>query len=175
VNPTIKTAARLRRGVGARLFGGSNFQLILTCGVVLNVVLLGVVASFDGLTQVLPAEAPALVWWVIWGMGVTAHAAADEAGVHWRYFLRHKYAWNEIDQIRFGGVLRGATPSAGAPAILISVAGREHPVVPALGCDRTRATEFGTELTGLAGAHGVRAIATPDHAFWDGLRTAYND
>jgi hypothetical protein len=30
-------------------------------------------------------------------------------------------------------------------------------------------------LTGLAGAHGVRAIATPDHAFWDGLRTAYND
>lgn len=162
--------ARLRRSIPGRLFAGSTFQFILTLAVLLEVFMIGVVISLGGVADLLPSLPAAAVFWVIWGMGLTAGAHADGDGVRWRYFRSHTYSWNEIDQIRFGGRLVKGTAAINHAAILVSVAGREHPITPGFGCGRPRLVEFGNDLIALAAARGVPARVDPTDDRWDGLR-----
>lgn len=172
------TAIRLPRGILARAFGGFLLQPILALSLLVSVGLYCVLATLDGPVGALrelsqdPKAWLGLIWWAIWGMGVTAHAEADDDGISWRYYRKHHYPWAGIEQIRFGGVRRAVGGGAWTPGILLSVGGREHPIIPALGCDTQRRTEFGHELIRLATARGVDVSIDADTSWWRGLRTA---
>jgi hypothetical protein len=170
IRPT-GAGVRLRRNLLARMFGGFQFQWILAFAVLLNLALLVLVAEMDGAAKALSALAPALVGWVLWGIGVSATAGADDAGVHWRYFVRHSYPWSEIDRIAFGDVMRAVGGGAGTAAILVGVGGHDRPITPALGCSARLRTEFGNELIGLARARGVQVDVAPGTHRWRGLRS----
>jgi hypothetical protein len=163
---------RLRRNLLARVFGGFQFQWVLALAVLLNLALLVVVADIDGPAKAMSALAPAIVGWVLWGIGASAWAGADEAGVHWRYFVRRSYPWSEIDRIAFGDVMRAVGGGAGTAAILVGVDGHDHPITPALGCSARLRTEFGNELIGLARAHGAQVDVAPGTHRWTGLRSS---
>lgn len=176
--PPTPTASRLRRGVLARVFGGFLLQPILALSLLVSVGLFGVLSTFDGPIVALrelshdPKVWLGLIWWAIWAMGVSAHADADDDGISWRYYRNSHYPWAAIEQIRFGAVRRAVAGGAWTPGILLSAGGREHAIIPALGCDTERRTEFGNELIRLATGHGVRVSIDPDNPWWRKLRTA---
>jgi hypothetical protein len=171
IRPT-GAGVRLRRNLLARVFGGFQFQWLLALALLLNLALLVLVADIDGAAKALSALTPAIVWWVLWGIGVSGWAGADDAGVHWRYFVRRSYPWSEIDRIVFGNVRRAVGGGAGTAAILVGVGGHDHPITPALGCSPGLLTEFGNELIGLARAHGVQVDVDPGNHRWRGLRSS---
>ena len=148
------------------------FQFVLTLAIVVEMFLVGVLASFGDLTGLLPSLPGAAVIWWVWGLGVSASARADADGVHWRYFRSRSYSWSEINRFRFGGRLVKGTTGISHPAILVSVAGHEHPVTPAFGCGTRRLVEFGNQLIDLAAAHGVPVSVNTNDERWNGLRAA---
>jgi hypothetical protein len=170
IDPT-GTAVWLRRGLFARLFAGTPFQWILTVAIVLDVVLVSFVLSFTSLGTVAPALGPALVPVLVWLVGVLASAAADLGGIRWRYYSSHRYAWSDVERLRFGSRLTVAgMATVGEAAIFVQVRGREHPIVPAYGCRRSRQLEFGDALIRLADTHGVAVTIAPDDAWWAALQ-----
>lgn len=176
--PRARTVSRLRRGILARVFGGYLLQPILALSLLVSVGLFGLISTFAGPIFLLRAVSHdplawlSLIWWAIWGMGVSAHAEADDDGISWRYYRNNHYPWAGIEQIRFGAVRRAVAGGAWTPAILLRAGGREHPIIPAFSCDTERRTEFATELIRLAAAHGVRVSVDADKSWWHGLRTA---
>jgi hypothetical protein len=157
-------AQRLKRGIGARLLGGMLFQWALSFGLaIIPAVLIftAIIAitshiawPFDGsdALSLLPGSPCAAIWL----MGVTAHAEVDETGVSWRYYVRHAYAWDEIEEIEFGGTLlaAGQTPLR-QPAIFVIAGGHRHKVAPAVGVSARHLSEFGHRLGLEAERHGI--------------------
>lgn len=161
---------RLRRGVVGRLFAGTPFQWVLTVVVVLHLLLIAIVSSFSSFATVAPAAAPGLVIWVIWLLGVFAVARTGSDGVHWRYYASHRYAWAEIEQLRFGARLTVAGRAAvGQALILVQVRGHEHLIAPAKDCGQPRLLEFGNALIALAAARQIPVSVDPSDQFWNGL------
>lgn len=157
---------RLSRSLATRLFGGGNFQWLLTVVLVLYVALIVFVSVLIGPSTLL-GLITVLIPGIPWLFGVTAYARADNDGVHWRYYRPHTYAWSEIDQVEFGSVVRGGASSANRiPAVRVGVAGTSHPIAPSAGVGLPRLTAFARGLDALARTHGVPAGAAVVGNWW---------
>jgi hypothetical protein len=85
-------------------------------------------------------------------VGATGWAEADGAGVRWRYWSRHSYAWSDIDGLELQAVGVGMTGVR--HLVAVRVHGRSHRITPASDGGR-HAREFGRRLVELAAAHGI--------------------
>ncbi|MGI8678407.1 MAG: hypothetical protein ACR2LX_06945 [Jatrophihabitans sp.] len=160
---------RLRRSVSARLLSGVWFQWFLTVALIINVTLVVSIAVVGSAPSALVSELPAIPGWLLWLVGVTAHAETNDDGVSWRYFRRYRLTWDEIEGIRVGGArIKGTLASAHA-AIRVRAAGREHILGPALGCSRRARVEFARALAANGQRFGVQLEVAPDDASWNGL------
>ena len=151
--PTDPNRVVLRRPLVARLFGTMP-QIVLTLVAVVSVItIVAVVSSGDWspwpflLVQAAPVS--------LWARGVTAWARVDEDGIHWRYWARWDHPWSKITRVSLTRRARLATVrgNGGPPIILVSTAGHEDLISPALACGRHR-REFATAVITAARAHG---------------------
>ena len=151
--PTDLNRVVLRRPLVARLFGTMP-QIVLTLVAVVSVItIVAVVSSGDWspwpflLVQAAPVA--------LWARGVTAWARVDEDGIHWRYWARWDHPWSKITRVSLTRRARLATVrgNGGPPIILVSTAGHEDLISPALACGRHR-REFATAVITAAHAHG---------------------
>lgn len=164
------TARRLRRSLGARMFGGWVLQWLPSVGVIVHVALILAFLAFD-----LPLNwaqlAPALPVYAVWLVGMTASARLDDTALSWRYFRRRRCLWPDIEAIRFGGDIRpGYGPGNLTTAAFVTVRGQERSIIPLKGCSTRSRTEFGTAL--IARAATYRIPVRVSNAGWEGLAPA---
>lgn len=148
----------------ARLTQGQPFQVVLTLAVLLVVGLgigLGVALHSSPVTSVSQG-----IWTValvlVWLVGVTGWARGDRTGVRWRYFVPRSFSWEQIERVELTPFL--AFGSGRPRSVVLTVAGREHPVVPSRGCGRHLA-QFGKQVAAMAEERGIR-VRVEDDPFW---------
>lgn len=146
---------RLHRSLYGRVVGGARLQPLVALFVVLLPIRLIVLAAGASHDQSLPIGATALVllaFVVVLLAGATGWAEADDAGVRWRYYLRHQFGWHEIEQIRL--VVKGVSIGGVLHQLVVRAGGRDHVVIPAHAAGSGRVA-FGRQLLAEAGRRGI--------------------
>jgi hypothetical protein len=149
---------RLDRSLPGRLWGGARLQpLVLTFVVLVAIRVVGQAAGLIG-DRSLSLTWTALVWAVLVALllvGATGWAAADDAGVQWRYYRTHRYAWSEIEQLCLDRKVIGIT--AVRYVLVLQAHGRRHEIVPAHMAGPGRKA-FARQLAATAAARGIPVV-----------------
>jgi hypothetical protein len=149
---------RLDRSLPGRLWGGARVQPLVLTFVVLGAVrVIGLAAGLID-DQSLPLSWTASIWAILVALllvGATGWATADDAGVHWRYYRTHKYAWSEIEQLCLDTKVIGIT--AVRYVLVVQARGRRHQIVPAHMAGPGRKA-FARELVATAAARGIPVV-----------------
>lgn len=159
---------RLRRGPVARI-GSSNTQWVLSsfCVLILFAVVYGTVKGRGwGGGWTIGAVVSLLVLFVPWIAGLTAWARVDDEGIHWRYWMKYSYPWQQITRITLTDRDLVMAPSGFNKVPTIVVHGRterggsrtgEDNIRPVEGAGRNRRA-FADAVVAAAKQHGKRVV-----------------